>query len=72
MDSELAAIYWTMLHRPDEHVSHVSQEDIRLAKRVIYDLARHGKIKNHGGPNHGQGRWDLVELWQVYNARKSG
>lgn len=70
VDSELAAIYWTMLHRPGEAVSHVSQGDIARAKRVIYDMAKNKKIKNYGGPNGGQGRWDLVELHRVYKTRK--
>jgi hypothetical protein len=72
VDSELAAIYWTMLHRPGEQVSHVSQGDIARAKRVIYDLAKTGKIANYGGQYGNQARWDLVELHGVYKARQSG
>lgn len=71
VDSELAAIYWTMLNRPGETVSHVTQGDIARAKRVIYDMAKTGKITNYGGNYGGQARWDLVELHRVYNARRT-
>ena len=69
VDTELAAIYWTMLHRPGEPISLVSQQDIAKAKRVIYDLAKQGKIKNHGDQARGQALWDLTELHRVYSQR---
>ena len=72
VDSELAAIYWVMLHRPGEMISEVSTGDIARAKRVIYDLAKKRKIKNYGGQYGDQARWDLVELHKVYKSRQSG
>jgi hypothetical protein len=72
VDTELAAIYWTMLHRPNEPISLVSQQDIAKAKRVIYDLAKNKLIKNYGDQQRDQARWDIAELWRVYKSRQDG
>lgn len=69
VDTEIAAVYWVMLDRPDKPISLVTQRDMKRARRQIYDLCKRGQLTNHGAKARGQARWDLAELHRVAKAR---
>lgn len=72
VQTELAAIYWVMLHRPGVNITLITKAEEAQAKRTIYDLCKQQKITNYGDHARGQALWDLVELHKVYNTPKKG
>ena len=69
VDTELAAVYWVMLDRPDKPISLVTERDMKRARRHIYELCKRGQLTNHGAKARGQARWDLAELHRVAQGR---
>ncbi|MFE6846552.1 hypothetical protein [Streptomyces sp. NPDC057686] len=65
VETELAAIYILRIQKPGV-LQLFREADIARAKRAIYNAARDGKIKRHGGSTKGQALWNLVELHKVF------
>ncbi|KPI09916.1 hypothetical protein OV450_3407 [Actinobacteria bacterium OV450] len=67
--TDLAAIYILRIQKPNEHQL-FREDDLQRAKYRIYNAARDGKIKRHGGRTKGLALWDLVELHRVFAPRE--